>query len=71
MSKCPFHSDSVGHSQDGEIESIQCPACGEYRISTTALGELRRRVKEAPAGWLDMIARRALISTRDTRSLLA
>ena len=69
MSKCPFHGDSAGISQDGEIESIQCSACGEYRISQTALEQLEG--VEAPAGWFQMIANRALISTRDTRMLIA
>ncbi|MEQ8689685.1 MAG: hypothetical protein RIC89_02460 [Pseudomonadales bacterium] len=67
MSQCPFHSDSTGISQDGEIESIRCSHCGEYRISRTALKELKQR--RTPQGWLDMLAHRALISTRDVRAL--
>jgi len=65
MSKCPFHDDSAGTSQSGEIESIHCSACGDYRISKTALAQLQSR--EAPNGWLQMITNKTVISTRDTR----
>ncbi|MFT7653707.1 MAG: hypothetical protein ACI9UU_002819 [Candidatus Azotimanducaceae bacterium] len=67
MSKCPFHADSEGVSQEGEIESIQCSACGDYRISKTALMQLNSN--EVPSGWLNMVASGSLISTRDTRAL--
>ena len=65
MSKCPFHDDSAGTSQSGEIEAIQCSACGDYRISKTALAQLQSR--DVPRDWLQMVANKALISTRDTR----
>ena len=72
MSQCPFHTDSVGVSQEGEIEAIKCSACGEYRISRTALTDLKaqaHKAAQAPRGWVDVIARKALISTRDTRAI--
>ena len=72
MSKCPFHENSAGKSDRGEIESISCPACGTYRISKTALDMLKgKKLSQAPNGWLDIIARRSLISTRDTHLLRA
>ncbi len=67
MSKCPFHENSAGVSQEGEIESIRCDACGEYRISRTALEMLQG--KKLPDGWSKLLGRRALVSTRDTRML--
>ncbi len=67
MSKCPFHEDSAGQNQEGEIVSIRCKHCGEYRISKTALDLLKG--KSLPSGWLTMLTRRALVSTRDTRLL--
>ena len=65
MSKCPFHADSAGVSESGEIESIQCSACGNYRISKTALDLLKQH--EVPADWQNLVSQKALISTRDTR----
>ena len=70
MQKCPFHSDSSGAVEEGEIHAIECPHCGSYRISETALEQLES-VASAPKGWREVIARRPLISTRDTRLLLA
>ena len=67
MSQCPFHAESVGNSERGEIESIQCPACGSYRISKTALEALRGA--KPPSNWAKLVSQRAIISTRDTRSL--
>ncbi|MEM9621807.1 MAG: hypothetical protein AAF993_09170 [Pseudomonadota bacterium] len=69
MSKCPFHDDSAGHTQDGEIEAIHCAACGDYRISKTALDLLQGT--KLPEGWAQLVTRRALVSTRDTRMLQA
>ena len=69
MSKCPFHDNSAGKSQDGEIEAIRCDDCGEYRISKTALNLLKGR--SLPQGWLQMLRRTALVSTRETRMLQA
>ena len=63
MSKCPFHANSAGTSLRGEIESIVCPDCGNYKISKTALDLVKNRFKAAPAGWTDVLKRRALIST--------
>ena len=71
MSKCPFHENSAGKSLRGEIESINCPHCGHYRISKTALEGLRERFNSVPDGWREMLRRRGLISTRDTRALTA
>jgi|GEM_PF-2731761 len=70
MHKCPFHADSQSAAEEGEIRSIKCPSCGNYRISETALGQLANLTK-APRGWRDVVSRRPLISTRDTRMLLA
>ena len=70
MNKCPFHSDSEGAAEEGEIHAITCPHCGDYRISATALEQLET-IAIAPKGWGDVVARRPLISTRDTRLLLA
>ena len=67
MSKCPFHADSQGDSERGEIESINCPICGSYRISRTALQLLSG--KKLPAEWAELVARKRLISTRDTSAL--
>ena len=69
MSKCPFHSNSKGFSLRGEIESITCSDCGKYRISKTALDLLKKKASAAPAGWKEVITRRSLVSTRDTRAL--
>ena len=69
MSKCPFHANSAGKSLRGEIESIQCPDCGNYRISKTALELIKEAT--APAGWKQMITRRSVVSTRDMRALTA
>ena len=69
MSKCPFHENSAGHSLRGEIESIQCPNCGDYRISKTALEQVQEKFAGIPAGWQEMLSRRALVSTRDTSAL--
>jgi hypothetical protein len=68
MSKCPFHADSEVVSQEGEIESIQCSACGDYRISKTALALMQLDSNQVPSGWLNMVASGSLISTRDTRA---
>ena len=68
MSKCPFHIDSTGASDSGEIESIRCSVCGDYRISKTALDLLQSH--EVPNDWFKVIGNKALISTRDTRLLL-
>ncbi|MEM7101361.1 MAG: hypothetical protein AAF541_24130 [Pseudomonadota bacterium] len=71
MSKCPFHANSAGISLRGEIESITCNDCGDYRISKTALDLVKDRFSAIPAGWGEVLKRRALISTRDTRLLQA
>ena len=68
MEKCPFHADSTGSAQRGEINNIHCPICGEYRISSVALEQLAG-TSEPPSGWTDRIAKGGLISTRDTRQL--
>ncbi len=68
MSRCPFHAASTGTSQEGEIESIQCADCGEYRISKTALERITG--SDVPAGWTELVGRREVVSTRDTRTLL-
>ena len=71
-SKCPFHENSAGKSLRGEIESINCPHCGTYRISKTALDGLKAKFAGvAPQGWREVLSSRGLISTRDTRSLHA
>ena len=69
ISKCQFHKDSTAVEVDGEIHQISCKKCGDYRISNMALSELKAR-KRAPKGWQDMVNRRPLVSTRDTRTLL-
>ncbi len=70
MHKCPFHSESTGIEAEGEINTIKCPACGEYRISNVALEQISRH-ETPPSGWLEIVARGRLISTRDTRLLNA
>ena len=70
MQKCPFHEDSQGSEQDGELSSIQCPHCGDYRISNIALAQMSRH-EAPPPGWPKVVARNRVISTRDTRLLLA
>ena len=67
MSKCPFHADSVGSSGRGEIESIDCPICGSYRISKTALAGLQNG-GDVPENWSNLTTK-SVISTRDTRAL--
>ena len=69
MHRCPFHADSQGTEQRGEINAIDCPICGRYRISSVALEQLADQAAP-PAGWRRRIARGGLISTRDTRQLL-
>ena len=70
MGKCPFHSNSSGVEQRGEINDIHCPICGDYRISRVALKQLARRAKP-PQGWSERIAKGGLISSRDTSVLCA
>ena len=70
MAKCPFHEDSVGVEEKGELNAITCPHCGDYRISNVALSELQRQ-EVPPAGWPRAVARKRLISSRDARALLA
>ncbi len=70
MHKCPFHSNSTGIEADGEINTITCPACGEYRISNVALEQMAQ-LPEPPRGWSDVLAKGRLISTRETRVLTA
>ncbi len=69
MNKCPFHEDSSGVEQKGELAAIQCPHCGDYRISSVALAQLKRCVTP-PSGWPSAVARKRVISTRDTQALL-
>ncbi len=68
MEKCPFHANSTGAPQRGEINDIQCPTCGDYRISSVALEQLAAN-SNPPSGWSDRVAKGGLISTRDTRQL--
>jgi hypothetical protein len=68
--KCPFHEHSTGAVEDGEINAIHCPHCGDYRISAVALEQIAR-LQSAPRGWPEVVARGQLISTRLTRELLA
>ncbi len=70
MHKCPFHNDSTGIEADGEINTITCPACGEYRISSVALEQMAE-LAEPPSGWTDVVAKGRVISTRETRVLTA
>ena len=70
MTKCPFHEDSSGVEQKGELSAIACPHCGDYRISNVALSQLQQQ-DAPPAGWLQAISRHRPISSRDTRELLA
>ena len=69
MSQCPFHAGSTGSSDRGEIESIDCPICGSYRISKTALESLQGA--SAPKNWSSLVSHRPVISTRDTRTATA
>jgi len=70
MKKCPFHEDSSGIEQNGELTAIQCPHCGDYRISSVALSQLQTH-ETPPSGWPRAVARNRVISSRDTRALLA
>ena len=70
MHKCPFHDDSTAVEQDGEISAIHCPCCGDYRISNVALQQIAK-FSEPPRDWEMVVAKRQLISTRDTRELVA
>ena len=70
MKKCPFHEDSSGEEQRGELSVIHCPHCGDYRISNVALSQLREYATP-PSGWPRAVARNRVISTRETRALLA
>ena len=70
MAKCPFHKDSSGVEQEGELNAINCPHCGSYRISNMALSQLQREDRP-PVGWPRAVARNRLISSRDARELLA
>jgi len=63
MHHCPFHADSAGVSQVGEIHEISCRSCGDYRISATALKRLQS-VSVCPEDWQTLV-HRPLISTRD------
>jgi hypothetical protein len=64
MGRCPFHSNSVGTPQRGEIQKISCPSCGDYRISETALERLEGAT-DVPTGWSSLVQQRPLISIRD------
>jgi hypothetical protein len=64
MHRCPFHSDSSGVSERGEIQRISCPTCGDYRISETALERLEGATS-TPSDWSSLVGQRPLISTRD------
>ena len=68
--RCPFHEDSSVTAQDGDLSSVQCPHCGEYRISKVALEQISR-LSAPPKGWQKVVDKGRLISTRDTRLLLA
>lgn len=70
MQKCPFHEGSTSTTQTGELREITCPVCGEYRISSVALQQISSRTTP-PSGWSRVLAKGRLISTRDTRALLA
>lgn len=70
MQKCPFHEDSTAVEQNGEISAIHCPYCGDYRISNVALRQMEK-LAQPPRDWDTVVARRQLISTRDTRELVA
>lgn len=70
MAKCPFHKDSFGVEQKGELSAINCPHCGSYRISNVALSQLQQR-SVPPPSWPQTVARNRVISSRDTRELLA
>ncbi|MCR9261225.1 MAG: hypothetical protein NXH95_16000 [Pseudomonadaceae bacterium] len=70
MHKCPFHEQSSGAIEGGEINSIHCPDCGDYRISEVALQQISN-LQNPPRGWFDVVARGQLISTRMTRELFA
>jgi len=67
MKKCPFHENSSGEVQQGDLAAIHCPECGEYRISNVALEALQTQ-SEPPAGWARTVARKRVICTRDTRA---
>lgn len=64
MTACPFHSNSKGSSELGEIECIECSDCGSYRISKTALSRLQGTTP--PSNWARLMNRHRVISTRDT-----
>ncbi len=64
MPGCPFHAGSSEVRENGEILSISCIVCGDYRISETAVERVRER-SEMPGGWIALVHRRPLISTRD------
>ena len=70
MTKCPFHEDSSGVEQKGELSAIECPHCGSYRISNVALSQLQQRSVPLNS-WRQTVARKRVISSRDTRELLA
>ncbi|XOV81474.1 MAG: hypothetical protein ACFHXK_11370 [bacterium] len=70
MRKCPFHEQSSGAVEDGEINAIHCPDCGDYRISGVALQQMAN-LQQPPRGWREVVARGQLISTRMTRELFA
>ena len=70
MQKCPFHDGSTAVEQEGEISAIHCPHCGDYRISRVALQQMAK-FSEPPRDWASVVAKRQLISTRDTRALVA
>ena len=70
MTRCPFHEDSSGVEQKGDLSAIACPHCGNYRISNVALSQLQSQ-QAPPVGWPKAVARNRLISSRDTRALLA
>jgi hypothetical protein len=52
MGRCPFHSNSVGTSQRGEIQKVSCPSCGDYRISESALERLEGATEGLQVGLL-------------------
>lgn len=70
MRKCPFHEQSTGAAEGGEINAIHCPHCGDYRISAVALEQIAG-LHSAPQGWSEVVGRGQLISTRLTRELLS
>ena len=68
MQTCPFHESSTVQHQDGDLNLVQCEHCGEYRISDVALAQVAG-FKQEPEGWSSLLARRQVISSRDTREL--